>query len=281
MRIVFKNSIPICILSFCLGPAFAVGAEKLIDLSSPVVATIGDIAFRECVVEAQARDRTVQCAWYDVPEDYTAPQGKHIKLFIARLPARKSKKILEPILFLAGGPGQSATASYLHVDRIFKGLAKDRDFYLVDQRGTGHSNYLGCGDAVNEEIAALTQFDPKLLKDLTKRCLQELPGDSRFYTTSVAIKDFEKIREALNVEQWNLFGVSYGTRSGIHYMRKHPNFIRTALLDSVVPPELAIFSDVALNSQKILSGLYQRCEQDVECNKRFPDLAGEVETLFF
>ncbi len=280
MRSVFIQCFAICVLFFWGNAAFAVPPEDLIDLSSPVVATIGEIEFRECVVEAHARDRTLQCAWYEVPENYAEPAGKKIKIFIARIPASKPKKILQPMLFLEGGPGGAASQGYLQIDKVFRDLVKHRDFYLLDQRGTGHSNSLGCGDLVKDEEILLTQDNPALLRKLLLKCLQGLPGNPRFYTTSVAIKDFEQIREALNVKQWNLFGVSYGTRVALHYMRKHPASIRTATLDSIVPPRLALGADVAPNSQKILSWLYKRCVQNVECDTNFPDLADEVENLF-
>ncbi len=254
--------------------------KKLIDLSLPIVATVGEIEFRDCVVESQGRDRTLQCAWFQVAENPAEKESKKIDLFIARIPAKKPIKALDPMLFLAGGPGQSASRSYLHIDRPFDRLSKDRDFYLVDQRGTGHSNPLVCGKDIAEEQSKLTKYDSDVLKDLTVRCLQQLSGDSRFYTTSVAIKDFELVRKALKIQSWNLFGVSYGTRTAIQYMRKYPDAIRTVLLDSVVPPELPIFADIAINSQKILSTLFLRCEKNIECNKNFPNLFGKVNELF-
>lgn len=277
MRIAMKNILAgVLLLS---GSAGSANDQQIIDDLSPVSSLVGEVAFRECIVESQGRDRTVECAWFEVPENYAEPDGEKIKLFIARLPASKPKKFLQPMLFLAGGPGQSAAESYLHIDRVHKGLAKDRDFYLIDQRGTGRSNYLGCSDLIEERLALMNQYDPNLLEDLTQSCLQVMPGDPRFYTTSVAVKDFERVREALDVKQWNLYGVSYGTRSGMHYMRKYPDAIRTAVLDSLVPPELPLFADIAENSQKMLSMIYQRCEQDVECNKRFPSLSNDVNAL--
>lgn len=266
-----------------LTPAYAetIETENLIDMSAPVVATVGTIDFRDCLIESAARDRTVQCAWYEVPENHDEPEGKRIQLFITRLPAKKSKKAVDPVLFLAGGPGQSASEAYLHIDYKFGRLNKDRDFYLIDQRGTGHSNYLGCNESLERQYEQFAyEQDAEKIKALLQQCFDELPGDSRFYTTSVAIQDFESVRSALSIKQWNLFGVSYGTRSGIHYMRKHPGAIRTAMLDSLVPPDLPLLQDIATNSQKTLSVLFQRCHDNIDCVERFPDLENEITSLF-
>src|SRR5690606_1408098 len=133
---------------------------------------------------------------------------------------------------------------------------------------------------LSEQDIFLIQDQPEKLQEVLQACLDALPGDPRFYTTSVAIKDFESVRETLEVPKWNLFGVSYGTRVAIHYMRRHADSIRTAVLDSVVPPDHILGADIALLSQKILDHLYQRCEQDAECNEQFPNLKREVEMLF-
>ena len=280
MRLTLKHITAICLITFCIPLHSEERSGQMIDMAQPVVATVGNIEFRECIVEAESRDRTMQCAWHEVPENYSQPDGEKIRLFIARIPAKKSNKALEPMLLLAGGPGQAASEAYLHWDKIFADLAKERDFYLIDQRGTGHSNYLGCENTKSDESLLLGQTDPELVKELTLQCLKELPGDPRFYTTSVAISDFERVRNALDIQRWNLFGVSYGTRVAIHYLRRHPASIRSAILDSTVPPNHVLGSEVAFRSQNILDHLYERCRRNDECNTRFPDLEKEVNTLF-
>lgn len=250
---------------------------------SPVVATVGDLEFRECILQAEGRDRRVQCAWLDVPERYDEPEGDTLALFIARLPARKpgaKQPSLEPMLFLAGGPGQSASEGYLHIDRAFSGLARERDFYLIDQRGTGHSNRLDCDEELEHaELFTLHQSREQIQASVSQ-CLEQLPGDPRFYTTSVAIRDFEQARSALGLTHWNLFGASYGTRVAQHYMRRHPDAVRTAVLDSVVPADYHLGPHIAQLSQRALDSLYDRCETDPECRERFPDLRTAVEDLF-
>ncbi len=47
----------------------------------------------------------------------------------------------------------------------------------------------------------------------------------------------------------NFYGVSYGTRVAQHYMRRYPQRVRAAILDGVVPAEVALGPDVALDAQ--------------------------------
>ena len=61
-------------------------------------------------------------------------------------------------------------------------------------------------------------------------------ADVAYYTTSVAVQDLDRVREALGYERINLYGSSYGTRVAQHYMRKFPARTRAVILDGVVAP---------------------------------------------
>jgi len=56
--------------------------------------------------------------------------------------------------------------------------------------------------------------------------------------------------------------------------------VRTAVLDSLVPPDLTLGAEIAFLSQEVLSSMYQRCAEDEACNDRFPNLRAETEQLF-
>lgn len=237
----------------------------------PVTSTVGSLQFRECELESEGRSRRVECAVLEVPEDYQALEnGRTLEIFIARLTSTSIQPEPDPVLMLAGGPGQAASQAFLFYDRVFSTLARDRDFYLIDQRGTGRSNPQHCD--VDAEEALLLEPSPDEVRASARACLEQFDGDPRQYTTSVAIQDFERVRLALGIAQWNLYGVSYGTRVAQHYMRRYPELIRTAVLDSVVYPELNLGPDIPILSQRALDRLLQRCQQDPACHRSFPDL---------
>ena len=257
----------------------ATGKAPIIDLNLPIVAKVGELEFRECVLMAQDRERKTQCAWFAVPENPQAPLVKTINLLVLRIPAKSPSEVApDPMLFIAGGPGQAASETFLFADYIWSQLAKKRDFYLVDQRGTGHSSLMSCA-AFDEQEFATHEYDSEKVKSYARECLESLPGDPRFYTTDISVKDFERLREALAVPQWNLLGASYGTRVSTHYMRVFPQSVRTAVLDSVVPPQHVLGPDIALRSQQVLDKLFERCENNQQCKSRIPDLKAEVTAL--
>ena len=56
--------------------------------------------------------RDVECGWLIVPEDHAKPDGKTIKLAVARFKSDASKPEPDPVIYLEGGPGGSPLKSY-------------------------------------------------------------------------------------------------------------------------------------------------------------------------
>src|SRR3546814_8901078 len=96
-----------------------------------------------------------QCGSLSVAEIPALPQGRRIELNIAWIPADEDGDLQpDPVFLLAGGPGQSATASHPAVAPAFKDVLKQRGVVLVDQRGTGKSNPLQCTELADAEMSA-------------------------------------------------------------------------------------------------------------------------------
>lgn len=217
-----------------------------------------------------------ECATLDVPEDRGEPNGHTIRLFVARVSSVNAAPRNDPLVIIAGGPGQGAVDFYLHTRTAFEQVRRDRDIVLLDQRGTGRSAQLTCSDV---SAATLEQADVGALPDLMRACLADLPGNPRFYTSSVAVTDLETLRQALGVAQWNLYGVSYGTRVAQHYLRRYPEHTRGVILDGVVPSDTPLGPDVSGNAQRVLDSTIARCTADPPCAARFPQLAAQLDAL--
>ena len=238
-----------------------------------------ELTLSSCQLEDASQVAVVlaECGELAVPENPAEPKGRAISLRVARVPAVNRRKQPDPLFVLAGGPGMAATTFYASAAHYFERIHRDRDIVLVDQRGTGNSNPLNCSiddddlyRASNAQITADAQ-----------RCLTTLQKTSHveFYTTSVAVRDLDAVRIALGYQRINLYGVSYGTRVAQHYVRRFPAQARSVILDGVVPPQLALGTDTALNAEHALSSILSRCAHDPECNKRFGDPAVAYQTL--
>jgi pimeloyl-ACP methyl ester carboxylesterase len=232
----------------------------------------------ECRLESTVAHGSVaaRCAEYRVRENRDDPQSKELQLHVAVIPALRLEPAADPLFILSGGPGQAAGDFYLSVAPAFARIRRDRDLVLVDQRGTGRSNLLQCELPDDSDF---TVHDPQKLQALVRECLAALPGDPRYYTTSIAVRDLDDVRAALGYQTVNLYGISYGTRVAQHYMRRYPERVRAAILDGVVPAEVALGPDIAIDAQRALDSALQRCVHDAGCARQFPEIPAQFLAL--
>lgn len=160
----------------------------------------------------------------------------------------------DPLVYLAGGPGASAR---LHTEGIeswlqWMGYANlGRDLILMDPRGTGRSKpQLQCA-AFNRFNKALLGLDLPLAEELeqsfllTKRCFEnlaeaEVPVHSAYFGSVISAQDVRGLMAQLDYAEWNLVGVSYGTRLALEIARQEiaspqSTRLRSMVLDSVYP----------------------------------------------
>lgn len=249
-------------------------------LAVAAVANGQPIALSACNLAAgQGRlEVDAQCATLAVPLDWGDPAGETIDLFVAVVEALTEQPAADPLVVIAGGPGEAATRFFVAAEAAFSRILRGRDVVLVDQRGTGQSAPLNCGDAA-DELFLSGRADAAALIDAGVDCLASLDHDPRFFTTSTAVADLEQVRIALGYDELNLYGISYGTRVAQHYLRRFPERTRSVILDGVVPPALALGPEVALRSQAALDALFERCEEEADCRDEFPDLGGSFEAV--
>lgn len=243
-------------------------------LCAPVSATtLGRLAFTDCELAQPGTGATTQaqCASLEVPEDPTQPQGRKITLKVAMVAATAAQALPDPVIYLAGGPGQSATESYPGMAGAFTRLRAKRNLVFMDQRGTGGSNPLVCATPEGLEEALVP--DPALVEQMARDCLENLAqsADPSQYTTSVAVGDLEALRQAIGAPQLNVYGGSYGTRVAQEYARAYPGAVRSLILDGVVPPDLALGSEHAINLEDALTRILGQCAGQPGCAKAFGD----------
>lgn len=219
-----------------------------------------------------------RCGRLTVFEDRAAQSGREITLNVAVLPATGRNVASDPLFFLTGGPGQAATESYLSVAPAFGGIRQLRDIVLVDQRGTGNSHALRCPppESSSEAEPPSAEESAAYLTD----CLARLDADPRLYTTALAMADLDEVRAALGYETINLYGLSYGTRAALTYLRFYPDRVRTMILDGVVPPDLPLGRDVGHDAQRALDLIWARCAAEPDCAAASPDIQGTWAALF-
>ncbi|NER14407.1 alpha/beta fold hydrolase [Leptobacterium flavescens] len=235
------------------------------------------IASAEASLSRLADYTDTEYGFLEVPESRESNSDKKIKLAYIVLKAKSENPKPDPIVYLQGGPGGST----LFMAAFWENhpLRNDRDIVLMDQRGTGLSNAV-CADMGNELIDVLSmdlnsKEEYEEVKKRLKKCRQEISEkdfDLSAYNSRENAADFEDLRKELGYRQWNLFGGSYGTRLGLTYMRDFPEKVRSSVLFGVFAPESDLYSNFISNFNASLSKTFEACENDPDCNEKYPDL---------
>ncbi len=210
------------------------------------------------VVEGQ----NVDCGYLTVREDRTSNSSASIQLAFAIMYAPAAEVQPDPIIYLAGGPGGNAVGEiegWLDTPYI-----QDRDLILLDQRGTGYSlPSLNCPETEQG------------LDDATQLCHDRLIDegiDLQAYNSAENAADVADLRVALGYDEWNLYGVSYGTRLALTVMRDHPEGVRSVVINSVYPPEVNSWEEYGQNTADDFEKLFAGCAADPDCDPAFPNL---------
>ena len=243
-------------------PAFAEGAP-----GSPT---------HTCRVEGMPYE--LQCGVVKRPLNPAVADGPQIDVHYLVVPAMSRNKHHDAVLLLAGGPGQSAIDLAPAVVPRLSRLNNRRDLVFIDQRGTGLSAPLQCAD--DSKLPLQESTDPAQQLQRLRQCsetIAKLPyGDMRFFSTTLAMQDFEAVREQLGVPQWNLVGASYGTRAALEYLRQFPQKVRRTVIDGVAPPDMVLPASFATDGQAVLDAMFRACEADLRgpaaCAKHYPQL---------
>lgn len=218
------------------------------------------------------------CGSTEVPEDWARPAGKKIRLHVAVVPAVTDHPQPDPLFFFAGGPGEAASESFVGVAAAFKKVLRARDIVLVDQRGTGRSAALRC--ALPEDVNLYDELTDEQQDEWLCACVGSLKADLARYTTAAAVRDFDAVRARLGYTRVNLYGISYGTRVALSYLRRFPDQVRTVILDGVVPQDEVLGPTILSEGPKrTKEAMVQRCAADPSCSKHFPRLGRSFEVV--
>ncbi len=230
----------------------------------------------------------ISCGLLSVPENREKLRSRFIRLHYVKLAARKPddwdtekkgewKRREDPIVYLTGGPGAQAVG---YVKRLKDHGARDvRDLYILEQRGIGFSEdfcpKFGLFDPAAGNSADFEAYQRAGLAAM-ENCFAAAKAarvDLSAYNTIENARDVEALRRALGAEQWNVWGISYGSILGQAYLKQDPGGIRAVVLDAIVPiVPGAHFQRIGTHYQRDLDLLEKACGENNPCARSFPDL---------
>ena len=223
----------------------------------------------------------IECGFLSVPEDRGQPGGPLIKLHVAIVRSSSPQPASDPVVYLHGGFGGEALSMLQYQLPLFREVFAGRDGIVFDQRGGGYSQpSLNCPEIEDQLYQDFTQNltreeAQQHYAQAAQACHDRLVGegvDLAAYTSAANAADVNDLRVALGYAEWNLYGISYGTRLALTVMRDFPAGVRSVILDSVYPPQVDIDAELVGNAERAFDLLFDRCAADAGCNAAYPDL---------
>ncbi len=206
-----------------------------------------------------------QFGYITVPESRSnSANTRQIKLAVIISKARSSTPEPDPVFYIVGGPGGSATFSSGGFG-IFDVLNEKRDIVYVDPRGAGFS--LPCL-YMRKDGFTLGQFT-----SANKAFFQNTLGtDVSAYTTTEVAADYEAARVALGYNQINLFASSYGTFVAQEMLRRFPSSLRAVVMTGNSPATDPFLPTSLRIEAQGLDALFKDVERSPLGRKAFPRL---------
>ena len=183
---------------------------------------VGTLTLTPCKVVARAQCGSIERLWEPGnPAAGTATVG------FAFVPARdQSKPALGTLVPHEGGPGYSTTGTGSSYAEMYGPLLDRRNLLLVDQRGTGRSEPIDC--------PALQDLDGDYAT-AAGACGASLGDRADDYTTALSADDLAAVVSALGLGPVDVYGDSYGTFFAQVFAGRHPDQVRSLVVDSAYP----------------------------------------------
>jgi len=237
-----------------------------------------------CPFEPNARvSGQVRCGYVTVLENRSKPDGRRLRLAVAILKSFSGTPRPDPVVRLAGGPGEPLVARALSVasdtsdaSELIQTLRSERDVILYDQRGVGFSEPAFCPDeAANWAAGRVGPARTARRREVAARCgdaMRRLGFDLSQYNSAANALDLQDIRRALGYAQWNVHGHSYGTRLALVAMRDAAEGIRSVILSGPYPTNVALWFNVPGWTHDVATRVLASCAAQPGCRAAFPDV---------
>ncbi|MGQ3037305.1 MAG: alpha/beta fold hydrolase [Neoaquamicrobium sediminum] len=258
-------------------------------------APIEIINCREPLVPTEIPGETIICGTVAVPEDHDAPHnGRTVELAFAILRADTMYPAADPVVYLHGGPGiGNLNGGLSFMAEVFGKFRDTRDVIIFDQRAAGiSSDSVSCYEQITQNVSQIILGETGALEadedgnpvvsKFMRDCLAEIETDgtdlSKYNTRQNAL-DVPMVLKAIGYEEWNLYGISYGTKLTLETMRVAPDGIRSVVIDGVAPPWVRLYDTLTVPLAESIVRLVDDCAADAACAEAYPELGGVIRDL--
>jgi len=270
-------------MSRSLLPTLAVVATLL----GPAGCWSADPGFRPTFTSAPCPARvtavvleTANCGYLTVLERRDRPNGARIRLFVTRIePPGESSP--DPMVVVGETLGNG-----IEYGSVAPMAARThRPILLLEQRGTGLSEpNLTCPEvrARTATLLGLRQSDPRdstVFLEAVRECRARLTGggvDLSAYNLVESAADVADLRQALGIDEVNLISPGTASRIAVETVRRHPEGIRTAVLDSPYLPGFDDMTHAIARTEDALAAVGRACTRAGSCDGTGLDLVASL-----
>ncbi|UOY06780.1 alpha/beta hydrolase [Muricauda sp. SCSIO 64092] len=253
--------ITILVFSFCVS-----GQIKLVDVQQKLFRTT-----TQQVIKGEV-------GYLQVLEKRQNPNSRKIKVKYTWLKSISGNHSA-PTVYLEGGDGSSTWQAKSPEDLTdWLGLLEVTDLIFVDRRGIDDESlmYVWTGafpkDFFVTEAAANLHYGTMAKKSL--KTFRERGGDVTGYTIEEYAKDVNDLMTALGMEQYSIFGFSFGSHIGMSVMKLFPERVTKAILVGADAPNQSFNYPRYLESH--IERLARMIALEAELKKDIPDFTALV-----
>jgi pimeloyl-ACP methyl ester carboxylesterase len=231
---------------------------------------------------AGQNEANMKCGDLVVPQDRANPNGLQLRIAVVVLKATGPNPAPDPLVFLSGGPGGiSLEGGFKKYGAEFAApIQKRRDIVFFDPRGVGLTRpSLDCPEyndffiqslAKTPSVEEETNGSVAAMTTCRARWLQQ-GVDLNHYASADTARDVADLMRLLGHSQFNLYGISYGTRVAATMLRDLPAGVRSVVMDSAVPLEVKGAAAFAANFGRATNAMFAECTSSMTCTQEHPD----------
>ena len=242
------------------------------------------------LAEGLSEGEDVTCGFVRVPERHVNPSGPTLKIAIAKVHSLSENPAPDPLVFLPGGPGVTAFGGILPAmgSPWGKAFRAPRDVIIFEQRGLYYSEpQLVCPQShewfstrLREGIGA--QQELERVTDVYANCRESLVAkgvnlESFNYTEGA--RDLTMVMEALDYDEFNVWGGSAGTLLAQRLLQAHSDRLRSVVIDSIARVDQHFQASWPAQGARNLQELFAACTANPACQKAYPDLGSKLERV--
>ena len=233
-----------------------------VTLAAAAGAQSAQISWTDCPADAYPSPKLaeeypgLQCGTFEVPYDYSRPNGKKFTLALQKLPASGTK--VGTLFANPGGPGEEGRGVWVY-PAASGSLRASFDLVGFDPRGIGKTTPafdcdgpdIALANRPNINWVQFSQAATSPIARANRACQRKSADFIAHVGTNNVVRDLDAMRAAVGDSKLTYWGASYGTRIGYTYAYRYPQRVRAIVLDGPVTPDgsFADFADVRSRSE--------------------------------